>query len=84
VVAEVELEVTFKDVVYWAPARVLGGVVLVAGLIALVRAFVRFYEEPALAHRFGADYEAYWRAVPAWWARLRPWEPDGPDEPGAG
>jgi hypothetical protein len=27
---------------YWAPVRVLGGVLLVAGLIALVRAFVRF------------------------------------------
>src|SRR5215203_859697 len=136
---------------YWAPARVLGGVVLVAGLIALVgafvrfvveglgtpaplaaperlvvggayrhvrnpmyvavvaaivgqalllgrlgllvyagltwllvAAFVRFYEEPTLASRFGADYEAYRRAVPAWWPRLRAWEPDGPDEPGAG
>src|SRR5918994_7573286 len=30
---------------YWAPARVLGGVVLIAGLIALVRAFVRFVVE---------------------------------------
>jgi protein-S-isoprenylcysteine O-methyltransferase Ste14 len=136
---------------YWAPARVLGGAVLVAGLIALVQAFVRFvveghgtpapvaaperlvvgglyryvrnpmyvailaaivgqalllgqlglllyaaaswliaaafvrwYEEPTLTRRFGADYEAYRRAVPAWWPRLRPWEPGGPDEPGAG
>ena len=127
---------------YWAPVRVLGGVLLVAGLIALVRAFVRFvvegfgtpapvaapellvvggayryvrnpmyvavlaaivgqslllgrlglllyagvvwvavaafvrfYEEPTLTRRFGADYEAYRRAVPAWWPRLRPWEP---------
>src|SRR5918998_53758 len=135
---------------YWAPMRVLGGVVLVAGLIALVQAFVRFvveglgtpapvaaperlvvggayrhvrnpmyvavlaaivgqalllgrpgllgyagvtwlvvaafvrfYEEPTLALRFGADYEAYRRAVPAWWPRLRPWEPGGSSEPGA-
>src|ERR671939_1685177 len=127
---------------YWAPVRVLGGVLLVAGLIALVgafvrfvvegfgtpapvaapehlvvggvyryvrnpmyvavlaaivgqslllgrlglllyagvvwvavAAFVRFYEEPTLTRRFGADYEAYRRAVPAWWPRLRPWEP---------
>src|SRR5919112_3376551 len=30
---------------YWAPARVLGGVVLVAGVIALVGAFVRFVVE---------------------------------------
>ena len=30
---------------YWTPVRVLGGVRLVAGLIALVRAFVRFVVE---------------------------------------
>jgi protein-S-isoprenylcysteine O-methyltransferase Ste14 len=136
---------------YWAPMRVLGGILLVAGLTVLVRAFVRFvveglgtpvpvaaperlvvgglyryvrnpmyvailaaivgqalllgqlglllyaaaswliaaafvrwYEEPTLTRRFGADYEAYRRAVPAWWPRLHPWEPGGRDEPGAG
>jgi protein-S-isoprenylcysteine O-methyltransferase Ste14 len=37
-------------------------------------AFVRWYEEPALARRFGAEYEAYRRAVPAWWPRRRPWK----------
>jgi protein-S-isoprenylcysteine O-methyltransferase Ste14 len=36
-------------------------------------AFVRWYEEPALARRFGAEYEAYRRAVPAWRPRLHPW-----------
>jgi len=30
---------------YWAPMRPLGGVLLVAGLIALVRAFARFVVE---------------------------------------
>src|SRR5919107_747636 len=136
---------------YWAPVRVLGGVLLVAGLIALVRAFVRFvvegfgtpapvaapghqvvggvyryvrnpmyvavlaaivgqslllgrlglllyagvvwvavaafvrfYEEPTLTRRFGADYEAYRRAVPAGCPRLRPWEPGERDGAGAG
>jgi protein-S-isoprenylcysteine O-methyltransferase Ste14 len=135
---------------YWAPMRVLGGLLLVAGLIALVGAFVRFvvegfgtpapvaaperlvvggvyryvrnpmyvavlaaivgqalllgrlglllyagaawlivaafvrwYEEPTLARRFGADYEAYRRAVPAWWPRLRPWKPSERGKPGA-
>lgn len=38
-----------------------------------VAAFVRFYEEPALAHRFGGDYERYCGAVPAWLPRLKPW-----------
>jgi protein-S-isoprenylcysteine O-methyltransferase Ste14 len=136
---------------YWAPMRVLGGVLLVAGLIVLtwafgrfvvegfgtpapvaaperlvvggvysyvrnpmyvavlaaivgqalvlgrlalllyagatwivVAAFVRFYEEPTLARRFGADYEAYRRAVPSWWPRLRPWDPGERDQPGTG
>ena len=31
-----------EPVPYWAPVRVLGGILLLAGLIALVRAFVRF------------------------------------------
>jgi protein-S-isoprenylcysteine O-methyltransferase Ste14 len=35
-------------------------------------AFVRWYEEPALTRRFGAEYEAYRRAVPAWWPRRPP------------
>src|ERR671910_1614370 len=136
---------------YWAPMRVLGGILLIAGLIALIRAFVRFvmeglgtpapiaaperlvvggvyryvrnpmyvavlaaivgqalllgrlglllyaaaawllvaafvhlYEEPTLTRRFGVDYEAYRRAVPARWPRLRPWEPGERDESGAG
>jgi protein-S-isoprenylcysteine O-methyltransferase Ste14 len=131
-----------EPVPYWAPMRVLGVILLAAGLFALVQAFVRFvveglgtpapiaaperlvvgglyryvrnpmyvavlsvivgqalildqlvllpyaaafwvitaafvrwYEEPALTRRFGADYEAYRRAVPAWRPRLRPWEP---------
>src|SRR5918993_3854656 len=135
---------------YWAPLRVLGGILLVAGLIVLIQAFVRFvmegfgtpvpvaaperlvvggvyryvrnpmyvailaaivgqalllgqlglllyaaafwliaaafvrfYEEPALTRQFGADYEAYRRAVPAWWPRLHPWEPGECDESGA-
>jgi protein-S-isoprenylcysteine O-methyltransferase Ste14 len=35
-----------------------------------------FVEEPQLARRFGASYEAYRRAVPAWRPRLRPWTGD--------
>ena len=61
------------------------GLVLYAGVVwAAVAVFVRFYEEPTLARRFGADYEAYRRAVPAWLPRLRPWEPGERDGfPGA-
>ena len=61
----------------------LGLLLYAGGAWLIVAAFVRWYEEPTLARRFGADYEAYRRAVPAWWPRLRPWEPSGRDEPGA-
>jgi protein-S-isoprenylcysteine O-methyltransferase Ste14 len=44
---------------------------------AVPAAFVRWYEEPTLARQFGAEYETYRRAVPAWWPRLRPWTPSG-------
>jgi len=37
-----------------------------------VASFVRWYEEPALARQFGAQYEAYRRGVPAWRPRTRP------------
>src|SRR5215218_3186717 len=61
------------------------GLLLYAGVAwVAVAAFVRLYEEPILTRRFGADYEAYRRAVPAWWPRLRPWEPGERDGPGAG
>jgi protein-S-isoprenylcysteine O-methyltransferase Ste14 len=61
----------------------LGLLLYAAGIWVIAAAFVRFYEEPALRRRFGADYEAYRRAVPAWWPRLRPWKPGERDEPGA-
>jgi protein-S-isoprenylcysteine O-methyltransferase Ste14 len=61
----------------------LGLLLYAAAAWLVVAAFVRFYEEPTLARRFGADYEAYRRAVPAWWPRLRPWEPSERDEPRA-
>jgi protein-S-isoprenylcysteine O-methyltransferase Ste14 len=53
------------------------GMLLFTGAAWLVTAaFVRWYEEPLLVRRFGADYEAYRRAVRAWIPRLRPWTPD--------
>jgi protein-S-isoprenylcysteine O-methyltransferase Ste14 len=47
-----------------------------AGFGVVTSAFVRWYEEPALRRRFGAPYERYRHAVPAWWPRLRPWRPE--------
>ena len=40
-------------------------------------AFVRLYEEPLLAHRYGAAYAAYRNAVPGWLPRLTPWRGNG-------
>jgi protein-S-isoprenylcysteine O-methyltransferase Ste14 len=61
----------------------LGLLLYAAGAWLVVAAFVRWYEEPTLTRRFGADYETYRRAVPAWWPRLHPWKPGERDEPGA-
>jgi len=47
-------------------------------------AFARWYEEPALARQFGAEYEAYRRAVPAWRPRTRPFNQSPPDGDGPG
>jgi protein-S-isoprenylcysteine O-methyltransferase Ste14 len=42
---------------------------------AAMAAFVRWYEEPVLAARYGQQYEDYRRNVRAWWPKLRPWNP---------
>jgi protein-S-isoprenylcysteine O-methyltransferase Ste14 len=47
--------------------------VYAAAVAAAVVSFVHFYEEPVLARRHGAEYEAYRRAVPGWLPRLTPW-----------
>ena len=46
-----------------------------AGIVAVtVFTFVKLYEEPTLARRYGSEYEAYRRAVPGWLPRLTPWK----------
>jgi protein-S-isoprenylcysteine O-methyltransferase Ste14 len=60
----------------------LGLLLYTAAFWLIAAAFVRWYEERALTRRFGADYETYRRAVPAWWPRLRPWTPSERDELG--
>jgi protein-S-isoprenylcysteine O-methyltransferase Ste14 len=41
-----------------------------AVLAAAFATFVHWYEEPTLRRRFGEEYDAYRRAVPAWIPRL--------------
>jgi protein-S-isoprenylcysteine O-methyltransferase Ste14 len=62
-------------------AMILGRPVLLlygAAFGIAVGSFVHFYEEPTLARQFGAEYEAYRRAVPAWLPRRQPWSPNDP------
>ena len=49
--------------------------VYVAVLAIPVYSFVRWYEEPDLRRRFGADYDAYRSHVPGWWPRVHPYQP---------
>jgi protein-S-isoprenylcysteine O-methyltransferase Ste14 len=72
-----------RNPMYLAVAATIAGQAIILGraelwlylvaFAAAVLAFVRFYEEPTLARRFGAEYEEYRRAVPGWWPRRRPW-----------
>jgi protein-S-isoprenylcysteine O-methyltransferase Ste14 len=41
-----------------------------AALLALLAAFVHWYEEPTLARRFGEQYSAYRSEVGAWLPRV--------------
>ncbi len=60
-------------------AMVLGRPVLLLYALVFgvtVGTFVHLYEQPTLTLQFGAEYEAYRDAVPAWLPRRRPWRPD--------
>ncbi|OIQ80577.1 hypothetical protein GALL_376680 [mine drainage metagenome] len=80
-----------RNPIYLAAMTIFIGEALLFGQLSMLvyafavwagaAAFVRWYEEPALATRFGADFEAYRRAVPAWRPRLRPWTPADPAHP---
>lgn len=74
-----------RNPMYLAVLAAIAGQALLLGRLALVIygaavgavffAFVRWYEEPGLRRRFGAEYEAYLRNVPGWLPRRRPWTP---------
>ncbi|MGH3071633.1 MAG: methyltransferase family protein [Gaiellaceae bacterium] len=72
-----------RNPMYLAVAAIIVGQALALGrpillpyalaFAVVVAAFVHRYEEPTLRRRFGERYEAYRRAVPAWWPRRHPW-----------
>lgn len=73
-----------RNPMYLAVAATLIGQALILGRPGLlayaaafgvaVAAFVKLYEQPTLAKRYGEQYETYMRAVPGWWPRRRPWD----------
>jgi len=77
-----------RNPIYVGFVLILSGEALFFGSLGLLEytavawcigaAGVRFYEEPTLARKFGADYRDYRRAVRAWFPRLRPWTPGRP------
>jgi protein-S-isoprenylcysteine O-methyltransferase Ste14 len=50
-----------------------GIAIVLAAFVAINALYLPVVEEPALARRFGADYERYTENVPRWRPRLRPW-----------
>lgn len=72
-----------RNPMYLAVIAIVLGQVLLFGSAALavyaalvtaaMVAFVRLYEEPTLARRYGASYEDYRRNVPGWLPRATPW-----------
>jgi protein-S-isoprenylcysteine O-methyltransferase Ste14 len=74
-----------RNPIYTAFLAVLLGQVLLFGSLGMLKytaaawlvgaVAVRFYEEPTLVRKFGAEYQEYRRAVPAWIPRLHAWSP---------
>ena len=56
----------------WRSVLLTYAAIVAAGFVV----FVLGYEQPTLRRQFGPSYEAYLRAVPAWWPRRRPWRPE--------
>jgi protein-S-isoprenylcysteine O-methyltransferase Ste14 len=65
-----------------ALARGQPGLLLYAAVVGdATAAFADGYEEPTLRRQFGAQYQAYRRAVPAWRPRRHPWQPGQANQP---
>lgn len=60
------MAVTGQALLFSRPVLLAYAAVLLAAFVA----FVHWYEEPALARRFGEQYAAYLKQVPGWWPRL--------------
>jgi protein-S-isoprenylcysteine O-methyltransferase Ste14 len=78
-----------RNPIYLAVVTIILGQALALGYPALLAygiavcvafgTFVKLYEEPTLQRRYGAQYDAYRAAVPAWLPRLHRWTPANED-----
>ena len=81
-----------RNPIYVGFLAIMTGQVLLFGSLGLLvytavawcigAAAARWYEEPILARKFGAEYQAYRRAVCAWLPRRHPWTPGTSWTPG--
>ncbi|MFG3524021.1 methyltransferase family protein [Nocardia nova] len=72
-----------RNPMYLGVVTIIAGQSLLLGQLALLAyaaliwiltaTFVLAYEQPTLTTRYGAQYERYRTAVPAWLPRLHPW-----------
>ena len=79
-----------RNPMYVALAAIIVGQALVLGRPALLLYAAASSPSPRpscastrsrpCAASFGAEYEAYRRAVPGWWPRRHAWRPGAPDE----
>lgn len=56
--------------------RLIYGLYYIAFFAISVSIFVLFYEEPTLRRKFPNDYSEYFRNVPRFFPRVRPWKPE--------
>ena len=70
-----------RNPMYLAVAAMIVGQALLLGqpvllvyaalVLAVVWAFVHWYEEPTLSRQFVSEYDDYRQRIPGWWPRLR-------------
>ena len=70
--AAVTAAILGQALLLWQPVLLTYAAVVASAFVV----FVVGYEQPALRRQFGPSYEAYRRAVPAWWPRRHPWRPE--------
>ena len=67
--AGVMLALAGEAILFWSRSILVEALLLFVGF----NLFIRFYEEPSLARRYGDEYLRYEKNVPRWLPLLTPW-----------